>query len=62
MADVGIRDGKIAAIGDLSLAPAPARVVDGGGNLVAAPGFVDIHAHSEFSLLIIDGLAQSKVR
>jgi N-acyl-D-aspartate/D-glutamate deacylase len=42
-ADVGIRDGKIAAIGDLAGQPA-ARTLDAAGALVT-PGFVDLHSH-----------------
>ena len=48
-ADVGIRGGRIAAIGDLSKA-ARRRTIDGKG-LVAAPGFIDMHNHSDTSLL-----------
>jgi N-acyl-D-amino-acid deacylase len=59
-ADIGVLGGRIAAIGDLSAAPPAARTIDGGG-LVAAPGFIDIHTHSDFTLLV-DGHAQSKVR
>lgn len=40
--DLGIRDGRIAAIGE-SLGSA-ARTIDAGGRFVA-PGFVDIHTH-----------------
>jgi N-acyl-D-aspartate/D-glutamate deacylase len=43
-ADVGIREGKIAAIGDLSNASA-AEEVDAGG-LVVSPGFIDVHSHT----------------
>jgi N-acyl-D-aspartate/D-glutamate deacylase len=42
-ADVGIRDGRIAAIGRLASASAE-RVLDADG-LVVAPGFVDLHTH-----------------
>jgi N-acyl-D-aspartate/D-glutamate deacylase len=42
-ADVGIRGGRIAAIGRLSAAQAQ-RVLDADG-LVVAPGFVDLHTH-----------------
>jgi N-acyl-D-aspartate/D-glutamate deacylase len=41
-ADVGIRDGRIAAIG--AVAGTAARTLDAGGHVVA-PGFVDIHTH-----------------
>lgn len=44
-ADVGIRQGKIAAIGALEEAPADV-VVDCRG-LVVAPGFIDLHTHSD---------------
>ncbi len=44
-ADVGIRDGRIAAIGDLRQAQA-ARRIDAAG-LVVAPGFIDIHTHGD---------------
>jgi len=59
-ADIGIVAGRVARIGDLTGSPA-GRVIDCAGGLVAAPGFIDIHTHSDFALLI-DGLAQSKVR
>jgi N-acyl-D-amino-acid deacylase len=48
-ADIGIRDGKIAAIGDLSKASAK-RKIDAAG-LVVAPGFIDMHNHSDDTLL-----------
>jgi N-acyl-D-aspartate/D-glutamate deacylase len=43
-ADVGILDGKIAAVGDLSNADA-AEDIDAGG-LVVSPGFIDVHSHT----------------
>jgi N-acyl-D-amino-acid deacylase len=49
-ADVGIRDGKIAAIGKLEGASAR-RVIDAGG-MVVAPGFIDMLGQSEMSILI----------
>ena len=49
-ADVGVRDGRIAAIGDLSDATA-GRVIDAAG-LVVAPGFIDMHNHSDDTLLV----------
>jgi N-acyl-D-amino-acid deacylase len=48
-ADVGVRAGKIAAIGDLHDARAK-RTVDASG-LIVAPGFIDIHNHSDNTLL-----------
>src|SRR5215813_10995725 len=56
---VGVRDGRIAAIGRLANASA-ARVIDVNG-LVVAPGFIDIHNHSDDTILE-DGDAQSMVR
>lgn len=52
-ADVGIRDGRIIAVGDLALADAPRRI-DAAGRVVA-PGFIDIHSHSDASLLVDPG-------
>lgn len=48
-ADIGIRDGKIAKMGDLSNSQAD-RLIDADG-LVVAPGFIDIHNHSDESLI-----------
>lgn len=55
--DVGILDGKITAIGQLDGASA-LRTIDAGG-LAVAPGFIDLHTHTE---LFRNPLAQSKVR
>lgn len=43
--DVGIRNGRIAAIGNISPARA-VRVIEANGKIVA-PGFIDVHAHIE---------------
>jgi N-acyl-D-amino-acid deacylase len=56
---VALNDGKIADIGRLKNATAR-RVIDARG-LVVAPGFIDLHSHSDFTLLV-DGKAQSKIR
>jgi N-acyl-D-amino-acid deacylase len=48
VADVAVRDGRIAAIGRLGAARA-ARVIDATGRIVA-PGFIDVHGHVERSL------------
>jgi N-acyl-D-amino-acid deacylase len=44
-ADVGIRGGRIVAVGSLPSAPA-ARVIDAAGKYLA-PGFIDIHSHAD---------------
>jgi len=49
-ADVGIRHGRIAAIGKLKSAAAKQRV-DAAG-LVVAPGFIDMLGQSEFTILV----------
>ena len=48
IADVAIRDGRIAAIGRLDHFTA-ARTIDARRQIVA-PGFIDVHAHVEFGL------------
>ncbi len=58
-ADVGVAREQVVALGDLRPHKAHRRVDVSG--LSIAPGFIDIHAHSEVSLLI-DGRAASKVR
>ena len=47
-ADIGIFEGKIAAMGHLAEAKA-ARTVDA-TSLIVAPGFIDMHSHSDMSL------------
>jgi N-acyl-D-amino-acid deacylase len=58
-ADVGIRGDKVAAVGDLSTASAPA-VVDATG-LAVAPGFINMLSWSTESI-IVDGRSQGEVR
>jgi N-acyl-D-amino-acid deacylase len=57
-ADVGITGDRIAAIGNLSSAPALARI-DAAGQVVA-PGFIDLLGQSEFNVLV-DSRAASKI-
>ncbi|MCP3910977.1 MAG: amidohydrolase family protein [Actinomycetia bacterium] len=45
--DVGIRGGRIATIGDLSAAEA-GQEIDAAGQVVA-PGFIDLHTHSDLA-------------
>ena len=52
--DVGVRDGRIVAVGRLAGHPA-ARTVDAGGMLVM-PGFIDIHSHADDALAQYSGL------
>jgi N-acyl-D-amino-acid deacylase len=47
-ADVGVKDGRIAAVGALAGAPA-ARTIDATGKFVT-PGFIDLHSHSDSGL------------
>ena len=54
--DVGIRGGRIAAMGQLA-GQAASRVIDATG-LVVAPGFIDLHTHSDMPLLA-DALPKS---
>jgi N-acyl-D-amino-acid deacylase len=56
--DVAIKDGRIAAMG--SRLSGEAREEVAGLGRVLAPGFVDIHSHSDFSLPI-DGGAESRL-
>lgn len=57
--DVALKDGRIAALGHLGNVTA-ARIIDAAG-LVVAPGFIDLHTHSDLTLLA-DGNAESKIR
>jgi len=58
-ANVRFVNDRIVAVGDVTPQPGDA-LVDGRG-LVVAPGFIDIHSHSDY-LLLEDGDAQSKIR
>ncbi|MCW3979163.1 MAG: D-aminoacylase [Candidatus Bathyarchaeota archaeon] len=58
-ADVGVVAGRIEAVGRLAGAEAGKRVNAAGR--VVAPGFIDIHSHSDYTVLI-DPRVESKVR
>jgi dihydroorotase/N-acyl-D-amino-acid deacylase len=58
-ADVAVRGDRIAAVGHLPDARAK-REIDASG-LTVVPGFIDLHTHSDLTLLE-DGNAESKVR
>ena len=58
-ADVGVAAGRIAAVGPLGAAAARSTVDVSG--LVVCPGFVDVHTHSDLTLLS-NPAAHSKVR
>lgn len=47
-ADIGVQDGRIAAMGNLAGARAE-RVIDASGLLVT-PGFIDMHSHADWAL------------
>lgn len=57
-ADLGVSGSEIVAIGNLEVVEA-ARNIDASG-LVVAPGFIDIHSHSDVTLLDDPG-GESKV-
>src|SRR3954452_21211290 len=58
-ADLGIRDGKIAAIGRLAQAEARERI--DATDKVVAPGFIDTHVHGDLALLA-DPLHEPAIR
>jgi N-acyl-D-aspartate/D-glutamate deacylase len=58
--DVAVTGDRIAALGRIGREATAKRVIDAHG-LVVAPGFIDIHSHSDM-VLFEDGSAQSKIR
>lgn len=58
-ADLGVAEGKVIAIGDLTTAEAAERLDISGR--VLCPGFIDMHTHSDLPLLV-NPAAQSKIR
>ncbi len=59
VADVAIRDGRIAAIEE-NRSDSADHVIDADGKIVA-PGFIDIHTHSDFTLPL-NPKAEGKIR
>lgn len=57
--DVAVADGRVVAVGDLSDRDAFERVPCGG--LALAPGFVDVHSHSD-ELWLVDPRCEGKIR
>jgi len=58
-ADIGIQGSKIIKIGNLKSKKA-LQIIDASG-LAVSPGFIDMHSHSDFTLLI-NPRAESKIR
>jgi N-acyl-D-amino-acid deacylase len=58
-ADVGIKDGTITQVG--KIAGAKARITIDAKALVVSPGFVDVHTHSDITILV-NPKAESAVR
>ena len=52
VADIGLRDGRVAAIGNLDGAAAT-RAIDATGKFIA-PGFIDLHSHSDRGLAVAE--------
>jgi N-acyl-D-amino-acid deacylase len=57
--DLGIVGDRIALLGDLRDRDAYERI--DGGNRVLAPGFIDVHSHSD-ELWLVDGRCEGKIR
>src|SRR5436190_728366 len=57
--DLAVKGDRIAVLGKIA-AKTGKREIDARG-LVVAPGFIDMHSHSDFTILE-DGNAQSKIR
>ena len=56
---IAVLDGRIAAVG-WSVSGEAVQTIDAGG-MIACPGFIDTHTHSDF-VFFVDPTAQSKVR
>ena len=57
--DVAVKGERIAAVGRVPAGKANREIIAPG--MIIAPGFIDMHSHSDF-LLLEDGHAQSKIR
>jgi N-acyl-D-amino-acid deacylase len=60
-ADVAVKGDTIVKVGRLDETELSAKHIIDARGLTVAPGFIDIHSHSDYSLLV-DGTAQSKIR
>ena len=58
--DLGITGGRITAIGTIATEATAVRTIDAAGRVVC-PGFIDIHTHSDLTL-VEDGIGESKLR
>jgi N-acyl-D-amino-acid deacylase len=58
--DVGVKDGKIAFMGNMPKDAVSDEVIDA-KDQVLSPGFIDIHTHSDF-LLLRDPVTESKIK
>ena len=59
--DVAIKGNTIVKVGRLDETELSAKQTIDARGLTVTPGFIDIHSHSDYSLLV-DGTAQSKIR
>ena len=58
-ADIGIDGGRISAIGNLATSESEARIdIEG---MTLAPGFIDVHTHSDLAAFLPDGAAQLRL-
>jgi N-acyl-D-amino-acid deacylase len=60
-ADVALKGDTIVKVGRLDETELDAKQTIDARGLTVAPGFIDIHSHSDYTLLV-DGTAQSKIR
>lgn len=58
--DIGIKDERIIAIGSLGIGSLGTKIINAKDKVVC-PGFIDIHSHSDFTIMV-NPKAESKVR